>query len=44
MSSGHTTVLVAMQLARRVTRGLRPPLALFRILHRHEEKFECPNL
>jgi SAM-dependent methyltransferase len=42
MSPAHVKVLAAMQLARRVKGKLRAPLPLFRILHRREEKFECP--
>jgi SAM-dependent methyltransferase len=35
-------VLKGTQLLCRIKNKIRPPLPLFRILHRHEERFECP--
>lgn len=37
-----STVLKGTQLLRRIRSKIRTPLPLFRILHRNEERFECP--
>ena len=39
---GRSTVLTGIQIIRRVRSKLRPPLPIFKMLHRGEEQFECP--
>lgn len=38
----RSTILTGIQLLRRIRAKVRTPTPLFRILHRHEEWFECP--